>query len=97
MSKIKRFKIKHIKLNLAIVVYARMQLWKLVEDDLNIDDLFYVYNLNYEMEALDRCIKLYRDFLNNNFQTSYEENLKNLDNKSYGYHQHFALIYRLER
>jgi hypothetical protein len=50
-----------------------------------------------EIGALDLAIQLLEDYLSKNFTESLETNEKLLADNSLGYHEFFAVVYRLER
>jgi hypothetical protein len=94
LSRYKRFKLRYTHYNFDIVNFAKAISWKFNSNSL--ESLFKPGNLELETKALELVSEIYAQKLQE-FKHSVEENEKMLLDKSVGYHELFAVIYRLER
>ncbi|CAD8199077.1 unnamed protein product [Paramecium pentaurelia] len=94
LNKFKRFKLKFTVPPYGLIVFCKSVNWTLYEN--SIDTLFKINDLKLERKAL----LLARQILveeNSKFKDTIEELEKQLYDQSVGYHEYFAIVYRLER
>ena len=62
-----------------------------------IEELFEQKNLDLEIMGLNFMKEIIEKSLNKLFITDYKENFEMISDKNLNYHEHFAVIYRIER
>ena len=77
------------------LLFARGANWDI--DSNSIEELFEPLSLELELKALNFMKKILGDNLKKDFGTSFEENSELVNQKKFNYHEHFAIIYRLEK
>ncbi|CAD8063540.1 unnamed protein product [Paramecium primaurelia] len=94
LDKFKRFKLKFIKPPYELIIFCKLVYW-----DLNIhtvETIFQIQDLKLEKKALNLALEI-MDEENSKFTEKIEDLEQQLKDKSLGYHEYFAIVYRLER
>ncbi|CAD8175062.1 unnamed protein product [Paramecium octaurelia] len=94
LDKFKRFKLKFIKPPYELIIFCKLVYW-----DINlhsVDTIFKIQDLQLEKKALNLALEILVEE-NSKFTEKIEDLEIQLFDKSLGYHEYFALIYRLER
>ncbi|CAD8091646.1 unnamed protein product [Paramecium sonneborni] len=94
LDKYKRFKLKFIKPPYELIIFCKLVYW-----DLNVqsvDTIFQIQDLQLEKQGLSLALTILEKE-NSQFTEKIEDLEKQLFDKSLGYHEYFALVYRLER
>lgn len=94
MCKYKQFKIKRTKFNVDIIYFVRNQKRTINEP---LEEWFWIKNIDLELTCLDEVIKIYEEFLSHTFSKTLAENELRMKDPSLGYHEYFALVYKVER
>jgi hypothetical protein len=95
LSKYKRFKIKYTHFNFHLLFYFRAK--NLDIDEHTIQNYVYASNIELELQAISETKAFYENYLKEKFSKSLKEEENSLTDKTLGYHEHFTVIYRLER
>jgi len=95
LKKCRSFKLRSVHFNLDFLLFARGANWDI--DSNSIEELFEPLSLELELKALNFMKKILGDNLKKDFGTSFEENSELVNQKKFNYHEHFAIIYRLEK
>ncbi|CAD8083112.1 unnamed protein product [Paramecium sonneborni] len=94
LSKYKRFKLKHTTFPIDFIVFCKSIYWTFNVNSL--DSFFKIQDLQLERKALQLALEILVEEISK-FSDKLEENEKLLYDKKLGYHEYFAVIYRLER
>ncbi|CAK65712.1 unnamed protein product (macronuclear) [Paramecium tetraurelia] len=94
LNKLKRFKLKHIVPPYELIVFCKLIYWNTNVHSVN--TIFNIQDLQLERQALSLALEILIE-QNSKFKETIEELEQLLLEKSLGYHQYFAVIYRLER
>ncbi|CAD8180560.1 unnamed protein product [Paramecium pentaurelia] len=94
LSKYKRFKLKHTTFPLDFIVFCKSIYWTFNVHSL--DSFFKIQDLKLERKALQLALEILVEEISK-FSDKLEENEKLLYDNTLGYHEYFAVIYRLER
>ncbi|CAD8171220.1 unnamed protein product [Paramecium pentaurelia] len=94
LSKYKRFKLKHSTFPIDLIVFCKSIYWTFNVHSL--DTFFKIQDLKLERRALQLALEILIEEIQK-FQDKLEDNEKLLYDNTLGYHEYFAVIYRLER
>ena len=95
LKKVRSFKLRPTAFNLDFLLFSRGVNWQI--DKNTIEELFEPLNLDLELKALTFMQNIVDKVLKEEFKTDFEENAKLVCLEKFNYHEHFAIIYRLER
>ncbi|CAK62992.1 unnamed protein product (macronuclear) [Paramecium tetraurelia] len=94
LNKFKRFKLKYTVPPYDLIVFCKFVNWTLYVN--STDTLFKIKDFNLERKALSLALQILVEE-NASFKETIEELEKQLFDESVGYHEYFAIVYRLER
>lgn len=96
VSKFKKIKVKWTYFCIDLLFYFRAI--KLISTEkITANDYFFPDNLEFELECLEEMKEFLINFLEENFKNNLEFNEDQLNNSDLGYHEYFAMIYKVER
>ncbi|CAD8207605.1 unnamed protein product [Paramecium pentaurelia] len=94
LNKLKRFKLKHIIPPYEFIVFCKLIYWN--SNVHSVDTIFKIQDLQLERKALSLALEILLE-QNSKFKETVEDLEQSLLDKSLGYHQYFAVVYRLEK
>lgn len=95
LPKNKVFKMQAIKFNLDFLLFSKGIYWNMEQN--NVEELFEPLNLELELKGLSLMKNIIEKKLRNCFKISFKDNSDQITDKKLNYHEHFAVIYRVER
>ena len=95
LQKTRVFKLQATKFNLDFLLFSKGIHWNIENN--KIEELFEQKNLDLEIMGLNFMKEIIEKSLNKLFITDYKENFEMISDKNLNYHEHFAVIYRIER
>ena len=93
IRKYKRFKLKRTKFCIELLAYLRSEFWAFGQP---IEHIFTVASTEREIKVLEKAKEIYVSKIGE-YSKPLQQNQKQLLNPKLGYHEYFALVYKIEQ